>query len=300
MKKRSILLLWIILCIGLLPQISALGASDSQASMTLYYQKEGQTFSGLSIGIYRVAEAFPDGTFELIQPYASYPVNIHGITRQEQWNTVAETLYSYILADQVQPDRVEETDDQGMVRFLGLETGLYFVRETVAENASGAYIFNQFMIYLPQQQSDGTVDYEVEAYPKCMAYIPSSQYTVTKLWQDAGNQSSRPKEVTVDIYQDGILQETQVLSAENNWTYTWSVSPSDQGKWSVAERNVPEEYKVTIQQNGSNFSLINTRKTQQDPPKTGDTFSPLPWMMVMAGAGVLLLLLGIYGRRKKA
>ena len=110
-------------------------------------------------------------------------------------------------------------------------------------------------------------------------------------------QSIRPKEVTVYIYQNGILQETQILSAANNWSYTWYVSEADRGQWTVVERNVPDEYKVTIRQNGSVFSIINTCPTQPDPPKTGDTFSPLPWVMVMCFCGMLLLILGLYGRR---
>jgi LPXTG-motif cell wall-anchored protein len=101
----------------------------------------------------------------------------------------------------------------------------------------------------------------------------------------------------VDIYQNGILQETQILSAANNWTYTWFVSEADQGQWTVTERAVPEEYKVTIRQNGSNFSIINTCPTQPDPPKTGDTFAPMPLFLIMCFCGMLLVILGLYRRR---
>ena len=89
---------------------------NEKAGLTLRYQQEGAAFSGLEIGIYRIADAFPDGKFELIEPFASYPINIQGITSQTQWNFVAETLAAYILAYQVEPDRMGTTDESGNVR----------------------------------------------------------------------------------------------------------------------------------------------------------------------------------------
>lgn len=283
----------------LCPVYAAPPEPNAEASLTLYYQKDGQAFPDLPIAIYRVAEMLPDGTLELVEPFTSYPVNIYGITTQEQWNLVAQTLYSYITADAVAPDREALTDTHGTVCFAGLQTGLYFVREAVAEYDSGSYIFNQFMMILPTPQPDGTYNYNVEARPKCTSFLPKTQYTVTKLWQDGGNQHARPKEVTIDIYKDGILKQTQILDASNNWTYTWYVTGEDQEKWTVIEREIPEEYKVTIEQNGSTFSIINTRQSQQVIPDTGDSFALMTWFLVMCFSGMMLMLLGIYSWRRK-
>lgn len=304
MKNRILpLVLLVVLCAGLLLPLSVSAVTPldpgADASLTLCYQKDGNAFADLQIGIFRVAEAFPDGSFRLVEPFAAYPVDIHGITMQEQWNYVAQTLCSYIVAEQVAPDREVKTDANGMACFAALQTGLYFVREAVAENESGTYVFNQFMVYVPTPNLDGSYTYNVEARPKCVSFVPKDQYTVTKLWQDAGYQSSRPAEVTVDIYKDGVLHQTQILSEENNWTYTWYVSGEDQGKWTVAERDVPDRYKVTVQQNGSHFSIINTCQTEPDIPSTGDTFSPVLWMALLCFSGVMLLLLGLYTRRRR-
>ncbi len=304
MKKRiPLLILLAVIGFATLCPLSARAVTplepDAEASLTLHYQKEGKAFADLQIGIYRVAEAFEDGSFQLIEPFASYPIDIHGITNQEQWNTVAQTLYSYMVADQVSPTREGKTDEMGTVCFSGLETGLYFVREVAAESASGTYVFNQFMVYVPTPQPDGTYTYAVEANPKCMQFVPKNQYSVTKLWKDGGKQSSRPKEVTIDIYKDGVLYQTQILSAGNGWTYTWYVSNEDDGKWTVAERTVPDHYKVTIQQNGGNFSVINTRQADSDVPKTGDTSSPMLWVLLMCFSGIMLVILGFFGGRRK-
>lgn len=303
MRKRFLALLCLaVICLMMLrpfPVSAVTLDPEAEASLTLHYQKDGKSFEDLKVSIYRVAEAFSNGTFKLIAPFSSYPVNIYHVTSQEQWKNITSTLSAYIVADQVAPDREEQTDAQGIASFAGLKTGLYLVSEVVAENSDGTYVFNQFMVYLPTPQPDGTYDYTIEANPKCIQFVPKTHYTVTKLWQDAGNQSARPKEVTVDIYKDGVLQETQILSAGNNWSYTWYVSVEDPGKWTVTERSVAEPYKVTIQENGSSFSIINTCQTQPKPPQTGDSFAPLPWILAMCISGVLLLILGIYGRRRK-
>ena len=305
MKKRILpLLCLVLLCFGLLRPIEANALTpldpSAKASLTLHYQKDGKAFSQLQIGIFRVAEAFPDGTFRLIAPFSSYPVNIYDITAQEQWQTVASTLSAYIVANQVSPDYEAQTDTAGAAQFRDVKTGLYLVREVVAENPDGTYLFNTFMVYLPTPQPDGTYNYQVEAKPKCVNFTPKTQYTVTKLWQDSGNQAARPKEVTVDIYQNGVLQQTQVLSAANNWSYTWHVSGEDPGKWTVAERAEKSNYQVTIRQNGSVFTIINTCQSgAHTPPQLGDTFAPLPWMLAMCLSGILLLIMGFSARRRK-
>ena len=305
MKKKLLpLVALVLLCLTVLWPFAVGGTTpldpDAPASLTLHYQKDGTVFPELQVSIYRVAQAFPDGSYELIDPFASYHINIHGITMQEQWNTVAQTICAYIVADQVAPDREGLTDANGTVSFTDLETGLYFVREVVADNSGGTYIFNQFMVYLPTPQQDGSFSYDVEARPKCTAFIPKTQYTVTKLWQDEGSQNARPEEVTVDIYHDGILHDTQILSAQNNWTYTWYVTGEDTGKWTVAERTVPDGYTVTVQQNGGVFTVINTSGSEPGtPPPTGDTFSPLPWILGLCASGIALLILGIYSRRRR-
>lgn len=295
-KLISLILLTVTVLIMLCPAASAVTPldPDAEASLTLYYQKDGISFPDLTVSIYRVARANEDGSFTMIAPYSSYPFNIYGITSQEQWNNVAQTVLSFVVAKDVQPDRELTTAADGSVSFTGLETGLYFVKEAVAKTKEGTYIFNQFMVYLPTPTEDG-FDYDVEARPKCRSFVANPQLTVTKLWQDSGE--NRPSSVTVDIYKDGELQETVVLDSGNNWTYTWYVTSNDYNQWVVTERAI-KDYEVTVQQNGDTFLLINTGQPNQKPPQTGDTFSPMPWMLIMGLAGAVLVILGMRRRNR--
>jgi len=304
-KQITLLICSVALCMAMLYPLNAQAVPldpTADASLTVHYQKEGQAFGGLSISIYRIAEAFPDGTFERIAPFSSCPVSIHGITAQEQWKHTAVTLHAYIVANQLMPYREAVTNHAGTAVFEQLETGLYLVSEVVADTNRGTYVFDQFMVYLPTPQQDGSFAYDIEAKPKCADYIAKTEYRVTKLWQDTGKQADRPEEITVDIYKDGKLWETQTLGADNNWSYVWHVSGDEQSSWIVAERAAPDAYTVTVQQNGSNFSIINAHKSITDnptPPQTGDSSNITLYIMVMCISGIMLIVLGIYSRRHK-
>ena len=306
MKKLlfSLLCITVLMTCILCPRAYAADALDpnEKASLTLYYRKDGNSFEGLAVSIYRVAEALPDGTFELIEPYSTYPISIHGVTSQEQWRNIASTVGAYATADGVEPYRTCLTGIDGSAAFEELETGLYLVCEVIASNNYGTYIFNEFMVYLPTPSEDASYDYDVEAIPKCTSYAPRTEYVVTKLWQDLGNESDRPKQITVNIYKNGEFVENRVLDADNNWSYTWRVSADDYGIWTVVESSVPSGYTVTVRKNGACFSIINNHKDNSyvpDSPQTGDSFNVLPYVTVAAVSGIMMVAVGLRGRRQR-
>lgn len=300
MKKRIYFCLCALAILGcLLRPVGVMAAPlevERPCSLKLHYTQQGIGFQNLEVRIYRVAEAFVDGTFELISPFSGYPANIHGISSQTEWRIVAATLNAYIAAYQVQPTFTQKTDDGGTAAFTGLETGLYLVSGAVAEHESGTYLFDSFMVYLPAPQEDGSFRYDVEAKPKCSDYTPATEYQVVKLWKDSGYANNRPASVTVDILKDGVLQKTQVLSAENNWTYTWKV-PDGKGVWTVVEKDVPDAYTVTIHSHETTFMITNTHTVPGSAPQTGDTSVPWLYMVTMCLSGFVLLFLGMRGRR---
>ena len=268
---------------------------ERSCTLTLHYRQEGVGFGDIPVRIYRVAEAFPDGTFELVSPYSGYPVNIHGITSQTEWQTVATTLTSYITANQLTPDATATTDENGTAVLTELKTGLYLVSGAVAENEKGTYQFRDFMVYLPTPGED-SFSYDVEAVPKCGKFTPATAYRVVKLWKDGGNSEKRPASVEVELREDGILRRTVTLSKENDWTCEWS-DPDGKGTWTVAEKNVPAGYRVSISTNGTAFTITNTYSSAPDTPDTGDTTPLWLYIVIMCFSGFMLMILGTVGMR---
>ena len=94
MRKAIASAVCMLLCIVFLTMDGSAAAPEPErpCSLTLYYTQDGIGFSDLHVSIYRVAELKASGTYVRLSPYDVYPVNIYGITSQQEWRTVASTL----------------------------------------------------------------------------------------------------------------------------------------------------------------------------------------------------------------
>lgn len=302
----------LILCLGLGSARCAAAVPDPghPCSLTLCYTQDAIAFPDLEVEIYRVAELSADGEYKLAAPFSGYPIHIHGITSQQEWQDTAQTIKSYIAANQIGAYQSQRTDDTGTAVFTDLETGLYLVKGTIAHNANGTYAFSDFMIYLPTPV-DSDYDYDVEANPKCTHYTPPASYTVVKLWNDSASSDRRPVSVHVDILKDGVVQESVILNGANNWSYSWNV-PDGDGDWSVMEKDVPAGYQVSITSSGTAFVITNTLSpvvpdepdTPDEPtgeiPETGDTSPLYLYIIIMCISGFGLMILGICSLRGRS
>ena len=282
----------------LLPQ--QVYAANRPCSLKVVYSYDAQPFSGLDVALYRVADCFEDGTWELSGDFANYPVNIHGITSQTEWRQATSTLLSYAAADRLQPLRQGITDAAGQVLFENLTAGMYLLPGCLAESSSGSYQFEAFLVVLPHPAEYGPHLYDVTAKPKCSEFSPTPQqrtYTVIKQWKDPGYENSRPSSVTVDILNNGQVVMTQQLNRDNNWSFSWDTL-DDGTAWQVVERNVPAGYTVTMAREGDCFLLTNTHPGGVvKPPQTGDPAVLWPYVLIMCISGCALLLLGLRRRR---
>ena len=188
--------------------------------------------------------------------------------------------------------------------FTQLQTGLYLILGASAENSSGTYEFENFMVFLPNSEENNRLNYDVVAKPKAN-FKPKPEeeyleYRVIKLWKDLGNSLQRPQSVTVAISKDGVLQEEVTLHAGNNWSYFWR-APNDNSRWTVVEKNVPDGYSVIITASGTTFSITNSRPAPGGaPPQMGDAFPLMGYILLMSLSGLFLMMLGIWRKRKTA
>ena len=304
MKRIACFFCALVLCAVIFPMDCAAVQVDlnRECSLTVSYTRNGEVFEGLEIDIFRVAELSSDGEYRLLEPYSGYPIRIHEITSQQEWQETAQTISSFVTADQIAPYRTQKTNTAGQAVFTGLETGLYMVKGTTAQYQNTMVIFQDFMIYLPTPV-DGEYDYDMVASPKYTEHVQPEKYTVMKLWKDSGNSDQRPKEIRVDIMKDDTLWQSVILSTANNWAYSWEVTDKN-GVWSVIERDVPEGYQVSIANQQTTFVITNTKEPEPsdpppaEPPKTGDTVPLMRYVIMMCISGFALILIGILRQKE--
>lgn len=270
------------------------------SSLTVEYKHNEERFDGLEIKIYRIAEAHEDATFSLFGDFKEYPVNIYGITSQTEWKSLTSTLAAYVAADSIAPTATLLTDENGVAAFTDILPGIYLVGAVTEETETGVVKFENFMSVIPRTLEDDSHEYDVTAIPK-YEFIPFEakdiEYKVVKLWRDEGKTEIRPVSVEVEILKNGETFTTVQLSSENNWTYSWTAK-DDGSIWNAVERNVAEDYTVTVESDGVSFVITNTYEYEETPPQTGDTMNFFPYIVAMSISGVMLIIIGVWYSRK--
>lgn len=310
MKTRQIstFLISLALCLLLAAVLTfAVGArtaveTDKLGSISLTYCYDGQAFEGLEIKLYRVANVDRSCEFTLTGNFADYSVEVNTVKTQDEWRQIASTLHAYAAADSIEPTIAGITDAEGKIQFNDLATGLYLVQGVTTDYLGGYCTFDSFMLSVPTVYSEIDNDtwvYDLEAVPKSVHAEPGEKtYTVNKVWKDAGVEDKRPPTIKVELIRNGILHEEVILSAENDWSYSWTVV-DDGAQWLVVEREIPEGYLVSIDQNNTTFLIANTHEDDDPPPGTGDTTDIYLYVIIMCIAGVALLAVGIGMHRGK-
>lgn len=190
-----------------------------------------------------------------------------------------------------------QTNANGAASFTGLSAGVYLVTQIQTE--SNYYAVSPFLVTLPMY--DNGWIYNIEAEPKVQRPPQTVDVEVIKKWLD--NSKSRPKELVVQLIQDGVVQESVTLNEENQWRYTWK-GLDGYAKWEVKESEVPAGYTASYSVSG-NTTTITNRAQWYVPPKdpnkltqTGQLNWPVP---VLASSGIFLLAVGVLlrkGRKK--
>ena len=168
-----------------------------------------------------------------------------------------------------------------------LEPGLYLVVGSsytlpvqsgsgAGENDRSTVTPTPYLVCLPNWEPDGDnggywrKNVVSDLTEKVSVYRGSSvNIQVAKSWDDNGY--TRPRSITVGLYQRGVLKETAVLSSANNWKYIWRDLASPASDWSIAELNVPSGYSHLITWvNDYNVAIANIHT----PPPGDQTYPP--------------------------
>lgn len=297
-----------LICLFMLLSMSlAVSAADnSENSLTLHYKYDNNAISGVDVSVYYVASPYEDGTFTLSGDFSKYPVTINKIRTVEEWDALAETLRSYAAFDGLEPIAVQKTTEDGIAAFTNLEEGIYLVVTSQSVLGDKILKFSPALLSVPALDEEGNLVYQVNAYPK------HSEHTITpekltlrvqKLWDKDANLMVRPESVDVTILCDGVPQYSVTLSEANNWSYSWQVD-DDEKVWSVIEELVPDNYTAVVEDKGNTFVITNTYEESDGDDSSsstdmGDTTNIVPTILVMTVSGLVLILIGMAGRRSK-
>lgn len=311
-RRVAVIVLLLCLCLSWLPcyaqAVSTADAKepifpDKDCSLTIAYRYDGKSFSNHPVRLYKIADVSAEFQYTLTAPFANSGLILNGVQSVSEWNIIRSTLEAHILAYDVDADLTDVTDQEGQVCFQALKPGLYLaITEQVIQN-DWIYAFNSALVALPGLGTDGLWQYEVAVTSKSKAIPPVETneeiaFKVLKLWKGDKGRSDRPQSIEVEIFRDGVSYQTVILSEENYWTYRWKAK-DDGATWKVVERNVPTGYTMTVEERETSFVLTNTRPPDKpDIPQTGDTSNIMLYFVLMNVSGIMLIILGVAGKRK--
>lgn len=162
-KRISAFWLAVVLVFCLAAGVCAHDAPDftKTGSITIRIEDGGDGVSGGTIKLYRVAEITEDDgnfAFALTEAYLPSGVSLENLNDA----SVAQALADFAAKNKMQGISAE-VDEYGMVKFTGLELGLYLVVQQ--EAAPGYYPITPFLMALPLYEN-GVYNYDVDASPK--------------------------------------------------------------------------------------------------------------------------------------
>ena len=280
--------------------------TEATASLTVFFGKDGEGFSNVEFRIYRVAGGSETGGYTLSGVFQDYPVVLEGLD-SSGWRALAQTLDAYAARDGLPPLQTKRTGRDGQAEFTGLAAGLYLIRGDRYGAGGKTYTPEPMLVTLPVLTQENEWNYNVEVSCKFESEDSSSdrvQRSVLKIWEDDGNEKNRPKEISVQLLENGTVVDTVTLHAENNWEHTWESLTAD-SKWQVAEAETPAGYTVSVAQEGTVFVMTNTYSagpsspppsTPPTAPQTGMLWWPVPLLVC---GGLFLLATGCLIRSRR-
>ena len=165
------------------------------------------------------------------------------------------------------PYTEKSTDDNGVVIFDNLPCGVYLV---VPVGLADGYLNPApFVVSVPtQDKTQGNWIYDIDASPKVEIEKDDPKektyISVKKQWRST---EKTPDSITVSLIKDGMLYDSVVLSAVNNWYYKWENLDKNHS-WSVVETDVPDGYTVSYVTSQMTVIITNTDEDYEDETTT--------------------------------
>lgn len=270
----------------------AVFAAERTGSLTVNVNTDRYTPAPIPYRIYKVGQ-YVDGKYVLTGAYAGYNIDL---TKTD----APEKLLTKILESGKQPYK-SGTTSNGTYRFTDLPEGVYLLEGDRVKYNGKYYTPVPVLVAVPQNER-GVETWDVTVSGKFeVVDTPTVDVQVTKKWVN-DKETDRPAEITVELVQNGTrVVDTIKLDKTNNWRYSWHNLDADD-TWSVREKTVPKNYKVSYSHERNAWIITNTHDNPPPPtttppsklPQTGQLWWPV---FVMSAAGVFCLAVGVIRRK---
>lgn len=323
MKKKIINLKIVILVLMLVSfslcteRVSALG--ESPISMRIVYAHEDEKLSDVKISIYYVGSTDKNSNFIFSDAFGSCSINAEQGDNDK--DSFAQTLYGYVLLNNIKPIAQKSTDTIGEALFTetenGLQKGIYLVK--AEKTIQNGYVYTSDALTATLYESSDSTSDDTENIPnviqpkvkKRMIADPKDEkisIAATKKWDDDNNSDLRSSSVTIKLFKDNELYDTAVLQDDNKWYHCWN-NIDGSSELYIAEIPV-DNYKGLINKKDSNYVIVNTlsagsKTTSQPHDSNKQTPSVLPqtgtlwWVIpIFLSAGLFFIAVGYLLRRK--
>lgn len=273
MKKKSAakaltMIIITALCITLFSFGTAAVSADTKGSITLttLSKETKEPVSGAVFRIYPIASAYiKDGGIAFIytEEFKNNGMDMGDFS--DACLPVHLSAYAQIMSLAYTE---KSTDGSGRVVFDDLMCGAYLV---VPVGIDEGYLNpTPFIVTVPMKDaSEDKWIYNIDATPKIESDKDETEektyISVKKIWRSTGK---TPDSITVSLVKDGVIFESVVLSAANNWYYKWE-NLEKKHSWSVVETNVPEGYKASYVTSEMTVIITNTDDSYQEETTTG-------------------------------
>ena len=295
---------------------------DKGVDLTLNYAYDGTAIKGAEFSAYRIAEVDEYARYKVLEGFAGYEItgflDEDGYLVDEEegyWDSVATTLTGIITKDKIEATYKEETNEAGTAEFEELRAGIYLVVGASHRQGDYRYAAKPFLVALPgldHEANEWVYDVEVSIKSSRKTTIEKFDITLIKQWANAEAFEGELPEIEVEIYRDGKLYDTVVLSEENNWKvkvenlsekYDWEFVEITEGDFTVSFEQIDEKVIFTNtlpeipDEPGTPENPPSTPDVPAEPelPYTGSLWWPVP---LLATAGLALFALGWMRRRR--
>ncbi len=282
----------------------SVSANTAEAALTVIYSAEGQAVEGVHVSIYRVAEVDANGKILPSAPYSGYPIADLNTLDTEGMRSAAYTYAGYVAADRLKEASKGITDSEGQLCLSGLPVGIYLVIYSDIQIGEKRYSASPTLVSIPDNSGKEAPNYSITLNVKSSVH---TEYTrVMKIWEN-DNSHIRPSEITVQLYCRLVGTDASyekygnpiALNKENNWQHAFENLP-DGYEWQIIEADVPENYKVSIIQQGG--ALTVTNNCPSPPPLDSLPSTGTTWYLVtpLMCAGLLFVVLGLLLKKREA